>query len=184
MVRHRLPPVSRHDTTMHARLAGWQSVVFVVAVLSSLVAGVVVARADELVDELSAQPHVVAAEIDTVYAALGGAGPPPASVPIGGADGPERARQWGLDMLRADRVWSQAHACGRTIAVIDSGVNDEHADLAGTVGSGKRVVGNGGRAYDTSGHGTEGAGVAPAAPRKGHGISGMGPRVRIMPPPN
>lgn len=243
---------------MHARLAGWQSVVFVVAVLSSLVAGVVVARADaesppapdasvqqvpdvsatrerasgravegagkirgqvapagnegsdekmtvaytverdgdahvhvtqvddrqraaELVDELSAQPHVVAAEVDTVYAALGGAGPLPASVPIGGADGPERARQWGLDILRADRVWPQAHACGRTIAVIDSGVNDEHADLAGTVGSGKRVVGHGGRAHDTSGHGTEVAGVAAAAHGNGHGISGMAPGVRIMP---
>ena len=234
---------------MHARLAGWQSVVMAAAVLSSLVAGVMVARADaedapesnaairrvptvssepeqasgravdaadgasaaapatrgradddgavkvvytledggdahirvkqvddrqravELVDELLTQPRVVAAEIDTVYAAFAAAGP----------DGPERERQWGLDMLRAERVWSQAHACGATIAVVDSGVDGDHADLAGTVAPGKSVVDRGLGIRDTSGHGTEVAGVAAAAHGNGRGISGLAAGVRVLP---
>jgi subtilisin family serine protease len=233
---------------MHARLAGWQSVVMAAAVLSSLVAGVMVARADaedtpesnasvqrvptvptaparasgravddadeaggeaapaggqaddgsvtvaytveeggdaeirvtqvddrqravELIDELSAQPRVVAAEVDTVYAAFGAAG----------RDGPERERQWGLDALRAEQVWSQAHACGATIAVVDSGVDADHTDLVGTVAPGKSVVNRGLGTRDTSGHGTEVAGVAAAAHGNGRGISGLAAGVRILP---
>jgi hypothetical protein len=138
-------------------------------------------QAVELVDELATRPHVVAAEVDPVYAALGGADRSGTGLEPTGVDGSERVRQWGLDILRADELWSQAHACGQTIAVIDSGVNAEHADLVGTVGPGKRVVGAGEDAGDTSGHGTEVAGVAAAAHGNGRGISGMAPGVRVMP---
>jgi subtilisin family serine protease len=233
---------------MHARLTGWQSAVLAAALLSSLVAGVVIARADaesspapgagiqdvpqpqavpeaasgralgdtdhatddagtepeeasvtvvytvedrgeaeiretqvedraaatELVTELSMQPRVVAAEIDTVYAALGSARPAP-------RDGAERERQWALDALEAEQLWQEAHGCGATIAVVDSGVDFTHPDLVGTVRSGKNFVGDGKGLTDRSGHGTEVAGVAAAARDNGIGISGLAPGVRVMP---
>jgi subtilisin family serine protease len=242
---------------MHARLTGWQSAVLAAALLSSLVAGVVVAHADaesspapgadiqdvpqvpatpeaasgravgdsdltsddlddaasesedqsvtvvytvesgdgaeiretevdhrddaaDLVTELSMQPRVAAAEIDTVYAALGeaGSGNSGRSAP---RDGAERERQWGLDALQADHLWKHAHACGATIAIVDSGINLQHPDLAGTVRSGKNIVGDGKGLTDASGHGTEVAGVAAAAHDNGQGISGMAPGVRVLP---
>lgn len=124
-------------------------------------------QAEELVENLTTQPRVAAAEVDTIFAALG--------------DGPERGRQWGLDMLAAERVWEDAHACGQTIAVIDSGVNGEHPDLIGTVRPGKNIVGRGTGLRDRSGHGTEVAGVAAAAHGNGRGISGMAPGARVVP---
>jgi subtilisin family serine protease len=237
---------------MHARLTGWQSAVLAVALLSSVVAGVVVARADaesspapgadmkdvpqpaapdlasgravgdtdvasddaeeassetddpsvtivytveaggdaeiretevedrgeaaDLVSELSMQPRVAAAEIDTVYAALG-----EAAAQSTAGDGAERERQWGLDMLEADQTWEHAHGCGATIAVVDSGVNLQHPDLAGTVRSGTSFAGDGKGLNDVSGHGTEVAGIAAAAHDNGLGISGVAPGVRVMP---
>jgi len=124
-------------------------------------------QADALIDQLNTQPQVAAAEIDTVFAAL--------------AEGPERARQWGLDMLGADRIWSSGHACGQTIAVIDSGVNAEHADLLGVVQPGRDLIRKGPAVTDRSGHGTEVTGIAAAAHGNARGISGLAPGVRVLP---
>lgn len=254
---------------MHARFSGWQSLALLVALLASLVGGVVVAQADaeqvpgqpvlegpgrvdatqgasgravsgatnasggtvrrpqpdheqvavaytvetdgqadirvaevadhraadELVDELQTRPDVAAAEIDTVFAALDdgplgtspdGRSDAPPEQPTGASsapspDGSQRQRQWGLEALDAERLWQHAHACGQTIAVIDSGVDGEHADLAGVVYPGRNMIGRGPASRDRSGHGTEVAGVAAAAQGNGRGIAGFAPGARILP---
>ncbi len=125
------------------------------------------ARADALVDELASRPRVAAAEIDTVFAALG--------------TDPERGRQWGLDLLEADDAFEHGNACGQTIAVVDSGVDGDHPDLQGIVRTGKNMVSRGIGATDRSGHGTEVAGVAAAGYHNGRGISGMAPGARVLP---
>ena len=185
--------------------------------------------AEDLVAQLSTRPEVVVAEIDAVFAALGdggvgsggggageghdengggdgagegdGAGAAGEGNGVGaaggdgenaqgaaaegnrrgGVDGPERDRQWGLDALSAERAWQEAHACGQTIAVIDSGVHAEHPDLVGTVRPGKDMVRGGYAVRDSSGHGTEVTGVAAAAHGNGRGIAGMAPGVRVLP---
>ncbi|MBW3606376.1 MAG: S8 family serine peptidase [Actinobacteria bacterium] len=134
------------------------------------------AAADELVDELRSSPRVAAAEIDTVFAALGEG---ERSEPVGGD--PERDRQWGLDLLDAEKTFTRGNACGQTIAVIDSGVDGGHPDLQGVVRTGKNLVSRGIGATDRSGHGTEVAGVAAAAHGNGTGISGMAPGARVLP---
>jgi len=135
-----------------------------------------VEAAEALVDELGERPRVAAAEVDTVFAALAGT---PSDLPA--VTDPERGRQWGLDLLEAERVWSQGNACGQTIAVVDSGVDGEHPDLRGIVLPGKNMVSRGIGAVDRSGHGTEVAGVAAAAHDNARGISGLAPGVRILP---
>lgn len=134
------------------------------------------AAAEALVDELEERPRVAAAEVDTVFAAL-------TDIPTGrrAVSDPERGRQWGLDLLDAERVWSQANACGQTIAVVDSGVDGEHPDLRGIVLRGKNMVSRGVGAVDRSGHGTEVAGVAAAAHDNARGVSGMAPGARVLP---
>ena len=132
--------------------------------------------AEALVDELEERPRVAAAEVDTVFAAL-----QDSPTELRAVSDPERGRQWGLDLLDAERVWSQGNACGQTIAVVDSGVDGEHPDLRGTVLRGKNMVSRGIGAVDRSGHGTEVAGVAAAAHDNARGISGLAPGVRVLP---
>ncbi|CAN5853594.1 hypothetical protein BH23ACT10_BH23ACT10_29760 [soil metagenome] len=155
------------------------------------------ADADALVDELKARPRVTAAEVDTVFAALGQTedersepvggdrrGEGERSEPVGGDQigvDPERDRQWGLDLLNAETTFSRGNACGQTIAVIDSGVDGEHPDLQGVVEAGKNLVSRGIGATDRSGHGTEVAGVAAAVHGNSEGISGMAPGARVLP---
>ena len=129
-----------------------------------------------LVEELEERPRVAAAEIDTVFAALADTTTARRAV-----SDPERGRQWGLDLLDAERVWSQGNACGQTIAVVDSGVDGEHPDLRGIVLRGKNMVSRGIGAVDRSGHGTEVAGVAAGAHDNARGISGLAPGARVLP---
>lgn len=95
-----------------------------------------------------------------------------------------RDRQWALKTFEAEtKVWPVSQGEGVVVAVIDSGVNQDHQDLIGQVLPGADFSGAGsdGR-VDTEGHGT---GMASLIAGHGHGtqagVMGLAPKAKILP---
>ena len=107
-------------------------------------------------------------------------------------DDPLRPRQWALDRMQVQAAWPVATGKGVLVAVIDSGVDLTHpdlarqlvlrpgADLADPDGcSSSACVDDG--AQDTEGHGTAVAGIIAARTGNGRGVAGIAPDARILP---
>ncbi|MFD1662199.1 type VII secretion-associated serine protease mycosin [Streptomyces caeni] len=97
-----------------------------------------------------------------------------------------RAQQWALDALHLQKAWRTTKGEGITVAVLDTGVDATHPDLAGNVLAGTDLVGFGARRGDRpwARHGTAMAGIIAG---HGHGIDdadgvvGVAPKARILP---
>jgi subtilisin family serine protease len=143
--------------------------------------------------------RILAATATTVAFAAAGAAPALA------APDPFLHDQWALadpHAIGAQEAWTQAQGSGVLVAILDSGVQLDHPDLAGSLwtntaevpGNGKDDDGNGfvddvyganmftndGNVSDDEGHGTHVAGIVAA--RAGNDIGGVGvaPKARIM----
>jgi Subtilase family len=82
-------------------------------------------------------------------------------------------RQWYLPAVRAFDAWAQRPTWpGMLVAVVDSGVDRTHPELAGRIAAGKSFVG-GSPWRDTKGHGTFVAGLMAARLDNGEGIAGL-----------
>jgi len=97
---------------------------------------------------------------------------------------PGYTSQWALPAVRAPAAWDRTHgAAGVVVAVIDSGVDGTHPDLAGKVVPGFDAVHNtplpAGNS-DQAGHGTAVAGVIAAVPDNGGGVAGLGWDTRVV----
>lgn len=88
-------------------------------------------------------------------------------------------RQYGLKQVRADLAQRYSNGHGVKIAVVDTGIDDEHPDLRGSVSRTKDFT-KGGGAYNQDIHGTSMAGIIAAIPRNGFGIDGIAPAARII----
>ncbi|MFN8845243.1 MAG: S8 family peptidase, partial [Bdellovibrionales bacterium] len=97
--------------------------------------------------------------------------------------------QWAMAKVQAERAWQRAGNQGSrniTVAVIDTGVDDEHQALAPNMMAGFDFADNDDDANDITsrsnpGHGTHCAGVIGATGRIPGGIVGLSPDVRMMP---
>ncbi|MEU2430928.1 type VII secretion-associated serine protease mycosin [Streptomyces sp. NPDC007861] len=97
-----------------------------------------------------------------------------------------RARQWALEAMHTDTAWQTTQGKGITVAVLDTGVDDTHPDLAGQVLPTKDLIGFGARRGDRSWarHGTAMAGIIAG---HGHGadredgVLGIAPEAKILP---
>jgi type VII secretion-associated serine protease mycosin len=102
--------------------------------------------------------------------------PPP---PVGkvGRDVPFEARVYDLDRLAA-----LATGAGVRVAVVDSGVDDTHPQLAGAVAPGRDLLhGDPDARQDCVGHGTAVASIIAARPAVGVPFRGVAPGVTIVP---
>ena len=89
--------------------------------------------------------------------------------------------QWEQRAVRAPRAWDMERGARRTIvAVVDTGVQLSHPDLAARLVKGRDFVNHDARPVDDNGHGTAVAGVI-AATANTIGVTGMCSRCRIMP---
>jgi type VII secretion-associated serine protease mycosin len=92
-----------------------------------------------------------------------------------------RDEQWSLTELGMTEAWRRSTGSGVTVAVIDSGVDDTHVDLAGRVLPGFDLVGSSGDGTDDPvGHGTTVAALIAGVPDDA-GIVGMAPDAKILP---
>ncbi|HUP69741.1 MAG TPA: S8 family serine peptidase [Acidimicrobiales bacterium] len=104
-----------------------------------------------------------------------------AAVPVRASNDPLFSQQWGLAQVRVQPAWAVSRGAGIVIAVVDSGVDLGHPDLASKLVPGFDFVANTSTPQDLNGHGTHIAGVAAAATDNGSGIAGTAPDARIMP---
>ncbi len=95
---------------------------------------------------------------------------------------PLRWQQWALDKVSFEPAWLVTRGQGVIVAIIDTGVEADHQDLAGSVLPGVDFVHPGGDGRtDPNGHGTHVAGIIAAHANNGLGIAGAAPGVRILP---
>jgi subtilisin family serine protease len=97
------------------------------------------------------------------------------------APDPLRPQQWGLDMVEADPAHQVATGAGAVVAVIDSGVQADHPDLAGRLLPGYDFVDNDGTPQDGNGHGTHVTGIVAADAGNGIGVEGVAPGAMVLP---
>ncbi|MFC7866919.1 S8 family serine peptidase, partial [Streptomyces murinus] len=97
-----------------------------------------------------------------------------------------RAQQWGLSALHLDQAWHTTRGQGVTVAVLDTGVQEDHPDLVGNVLPAKDMIGFGARPGDRTWgrHGTAMAGIIAGhghGPGGSDGVMGVAPEAKILP---
>lgn len=129
-----------------------------------------VAAAKRVVNDMVGRSGVLAVEMNRRVSAA--------------ANDPLFRYQWALDSRHFyfDRVnyVTRNDAARPYIAVVDSGVQSSHPDLAGHLRSGYDTFGRGSTA-DDCGHGTHVAGIIAAAANNSRGVAGLAQRANIRP---
>lgn len=97
-----------------------------------------------------------------------------------------RGAQWALDALHTQQVWRTTKGAGITVAVLDTGVEADHPDLAGNVLTGTDLVGFGAGEGDRAWarHGTAMASIIAGhghGPGGADGVMGIAPEAKILP---
>lgn len=129
-----------------------------------------VAAARSLVQRLRAQSGVLAADVSQ-----------PVHTQDVPAPDPLQGQQWGLTAVRAPSAWAAGDAAGQVVAVVDSGVDLSHPDLAGALVPGYDVLAGTAGGQDQNGHGTHVAGIVAAVAGNGVGGAGVALHARVMP---
>ena len=94
---------------------------------------------------------------------------------------PLRPQQWGLDLIHADPAHSVTTGAGATVAVVDTGIDAAHPDLAGRVLPGRDFVDGDSTPQDGNGHGTHVSGIIAADAGNGIGVDSVAPGASILP---
>jgi thermitase len=90
------------------------------------------------------------------------------------------SRQYGPQKIQAPQAWDITEGSGAKIAIVDTGVQSNHPDLAGKVVGGWDFVDNDSTPQDGNGHGTHCAGIAAAVTNNSTGIAGTAPKASIL----
>lgn len=122
-----------------------------------------------VVEKLARHPQLKFAELDLLVKST--------VVP----NDPYYGSQWHLPKIGAASAWNTTQGAGVTIAILDSGIDARHPDLAANLVSGYNLVDNNADTSDVCGHGTAVAGTAAALTNNGAGVAAIAGKARIMP---
>ncbi len=127
--------------------------------------------ADDAVAALHADPRVLRVDADRVREAE--------ATPNDTAYG----EQWSLPKIGWDQVYGNVTPSGSAVvAVLDTGVDASHPDLAGQLVAGTSILDGSAGTSDPNGHGTAMAGIIAARTDNGEGVAGIGfAGVKVMP---
>jgi type VII secretion-associated serine protease mycosin len=93
-----------------------------------------------------------------------------------------RDAQWHLPFLHVAEAAQQSRGEGVVVAVVDSGVDSSHQDLAGAILPGFNVAGTDDARTDSDGHGTAMAGlIVGRGQQGGRGVLGVAPDAVVLP---
>ena len=122
-----------------------------------------------VVAKLQGRPELKFAELDRV-------------VPVAMAvNDPYIGSEWHLTKIGVPTAWDAAMGTGVTIAVLDSGINVNHADLKPHLVAGYNSYNSNTDVTDVRGHGTAVAGTAAAVDNNATGVAGVAGAANIMP---
>jgi len=149
------------------------------------------AELNAIVTQYKQDPNVEYAEVNGIMTIQRQVSLPPEALEVlklciiqpGGfpSDDPHFAQLWGIMKIRGNCAWDTNIGAGNiTVAVVDTGVDYTHEDLAGTVRKGYDFVNDDTDAMDDQGHGTHVAGTIAATLNNNKGVVGVSPNVRIL----
>lgn len=150
------------ETPGHKRYKLGQSGIYIVDLPANASEKAVLAR-------LKNNPHVKSAEQDRLV---------PSTLAV---NDPYIGSAWHVGKIGADAAWDLAQGSGVTIAILDSGIDAAHPDLAPNLVGGYNVYDSNTNLADVCGHGTSVAGAAAAVNNNAIGVAGIAGRARIMP---
>ncbi|MCX7001800.1 MAG: S8 family serine peptidase [bacterium] len=102
--------------------------------------------------------------------------------PVTSGDLPWAVERKGQALIGADRLGAQApRGAGVTVALLDTGVDGSHPDLAGRVLGGYNFVDDNLDTRDSHGHGTACAGIIAGTGTANDGVQGIAPQAYLLP---
>lgn len=96
-------------------------------------------------------------------------------------DDPNYGSQWHLPTIAGPTAWEESTGEGIVVAIIDTGVNGNHADLSGIVLPGRNIPSGNNDSSDIMGHGTAVAGTVAAKGNNTLGIASVAYNAEILP---
>ncbi len=128
------------------------------------------AARDRVLDALQHNPNIAFAEPDGVHE--------PSLIP----NDTYYSFAWHLPKIQAPQAWDiTTGSSSVTVAILDTGVESTHPDLAAKIVAGWNFYDNNSNTSDVLGHGTQVAGGAAAISNNGAGVSSLAWGCRIMP---
>lgn len=94
------------------------------------------------------------------------------------ADLPPQEMPWGMERIGADIAWVDSTGSAVNVAILDTGVDLDHQDLAANIKGNYNAINPRKSAQDDHGHGTHVTGII-AAMNNETGVVGVGPQVNI-----
>lgn len=121
----------------------------------------------------TASAALIAVGLAMLLTSCGGTADPP--------DDPLASDQYAIDQHGLLDAWGSATGRGVVVAIIDTGIDLDHPDLADRIVEGYDWVDDDDTPNDENGHGTHVAGSAAAIGDNAVGVIGMAPEASIMP---
>jgi subtilisin family serine protease len=132
-----------------------------------LIGGKAVLLSPKAIKALAESKGVVRVEEDAMVYATGKA-----------VSQPLQVIPWGIGRIGAPQVWNVTAGAGIKVAVIDTGIDFKHPDLAANIIGGYNAINPLKSAQDDNGHGTHVAGIIAAADNS-IGVVGAGPQINL-----